>query len=411
MRNRRERLKQLALDNLPATELEQLGLMSKAVLNSAAPRVIQLLQDRGVQVPEALAPVRDWWPSVYQALHCPRDAQLFFNAGFRDTGSWCDADAAELECIPYHLRKHPLEYLCWMATHGGASLDLEHFETEKQIFMANYTFWKIGLRLGQDSTIINRIRLDTRVRALGLARLSVPSPHYDPVYWLQEVNERVLPAECSDDCSCKCSPGGCTPLISLLKGVPYLKSHFFKPWSENGGVDKMFSRTRGFLSRVAAFLAEYLEHFGGNFEAKHHTAALRYMTFTALGIPHSCCDPHVTRARNRELVAKFEEAHAYELELLDELLGEFEGRIMAILQNPTWEVDDVISFWRCTWVSRMGEVLGHLHGSDLTEDERRGAEEIGVVWDGPKPPNVDNPYPRTTPEHWLYELEKIEAGC
>lgn len=206
--------------------------------------------------------------------------------------------------------------------------------------------------------MLNRIRLDTRARALGLARLSVLSPHYDPIYWLHEVHARVLPAECTDNCSCKCSPEGCTPLISMLKGVPYLSTDLFKPWPErfpeDHGVDKILSQIKGLLFRVVASLIEYLEHFGGNLETRHHTAALRYMTFTALGIPHSCCDPRSTTARTRELMPKFEEGHAYELEMLDELLGEFEERIMVILQDPTRAVHDVMCFWRHTWVSRMG---------------------------------------------------------
>ena len=63
---------------------------------------------------------------------------------------------------------------------------------------------------------------------------------------------------------------------------------------------------------------------------------------------------------------------------------------------------------------RMREVLDRLESDDLADDEKRAAEEIGVVWDRPiKPPGVDerpeNPHDRESPEHWMYELEKIEA--
>ncbi|KXX80069.1 hypothetical protein MMYC01_204985 [Madurella mycetomatis] len=104
--------------------------------------------------------------------------------------------------------------------------------------------------------------------------------------------------------------------------------------------------------------------------------------------------------------------HAYELALLEELLGEFEEEFIAILQDPIRKIDDLIAFWEHIWVSRMQEVIDRLQGSDLGDDERRRAEEIGVVWDQPQaqPPKVPgNPYKGDTIDHWMYELERIET--
>lgn len=75
-------------------------------------------------------------------------------------------------------------------------------------------------------------------------------------------------------------------------------------------------------------------------------------------------------------MAEVEDEHAYELELLEELLGEFEPQIVAILQDPSRGIADVIRFWKRTWVRRMREVLDHLEGNDLADEERLGAEGV-----------------------------------
>ena len=162
-------------------------------------------------------------------------------------------------------------------------------------------------------------------------------------------------------------------------------------------------------------LSQYLLDFGDNLEVRHHTAMLRYLTFTALDIPHTCCEPYYRRGsskRSRQEAAEVEDEHAYELALLEELLREFEGEIVTAFQDPRQKIGGLVFFWERIWLSRMQGVLLRLKGSDLGMDERRGAEEIGVVWDRHQPPKEpDNPYERHTLDHWMLELEKIEAEC
>ena len=77
-------------------------------------------------------------------------------------------------------------------------------------------------------------------------------------------------------------------------------------------------------------------------------------------------------------------------------------------------IPDLIDFWERTWPCQMRKVLNSLEGSDLGDEERRKAEEIGVIWDEPRPEApkvVGNPYKNNTLDHWIYELEKIEAEC
>ncbi|PMB70677.1 hypothetical protein BM221_003132 [Beauveria bassiana] len=108
------------------------------------------------------------------------------------------------------------------------------------------------------------------------------------------------------------------------------------------------------------------------------------------------------------------EEHAYNLELLEELLHEFERELIAILQDPDPKITNLTDFWERIWTGRMTEVQDRLDGSDLRDDERRTAEEIGVVWDKPRPePSevIENTHRPNTLDYWMYELEKIEAEC
>lgn len=464
MRDRRDRLKRYALDTLPTTELERLGLMSERVLDSAAPRVIQLLKDRGSDIPEALAVERNGPSLVYQRLRVPSDAEVFFSVGFQDTDSWFDADAAELKNVPN--LEQDLAYLHWLGTHGASTLELKSFDSKTRIFVANYTFWRIGEDLDHwsRSWIFNNVRFPFFSHSSSTDDSETP-PLGDRIAWIHEINARVLPAEIADNCSCKCSPGGCTPLTSLLKGIRCLDSDYFgrrrrcspersvmeQTNSPEGSVtndvkhtdpsensvkddadvsersvaeDTEFSDVHsllghtGSLSDVAHQFSEYLELFGCDLEVKHYMAALRYMTFTSLGIPHSCCHPYRGDCKHEvawtleESEVEYEDEHAYELWLLEKLLEEFEQQLSGVLQDPGQGVDDVIRFWKHSWVRRMREVLDELKGNDLTEDEKCGAEKVGVVWDRPKPPKVkDNRHRKGTLEQWIYELERIEAEC
>jgi hypothetical protein len=434
IKDRRDRLKQLALGNLSATELERLGLAPQSVLDSAAPQVIELLEDRGVFIPEALAATRNGHgpSSVYEALCMPSDADHFFSVGFHDTDSWCNADAAELENHTGLIQDLP--YLHWLATHGADFCQLMSFETERKIFMANFTFWKIGEDVHSPWSWLHGLAHELTSDGESL-------PLTDRIAWIREVNAAVLPAEIADSCSCKCSPRGCTPMTSMLKVMPGLRDHTTYIFSEStdssgdspadstdcsegsvaGDTDSADDESgwmKNSLSSMAAALGRYLKLFGGDLDLRHHSAALRYVTFTTLGIPHTCCDPYGScwpddMSCSSEEEEEIEDEHAYELGLLEELLREFEGQVTAILQDPNRGVSEVIRFWKRTWVSRMREVLARLHSNDLADDEKRAAEEVGVVWDRPqRPPEVrGNPYTRDTLEHWLYELEEIKAEC
>jgi hypothetical protein len=178
---------------------------------------------------------------------------------------------------------------------------------------------------------------------------------------------------------------------------------------------------RGFLTfrwkrGILPFLA-FIQLFGDFLEVRHHIASLRFLTFTALGIPHTCCDFSFWKQYRcpAEDPEEIENEHAYELERLEQLLDEFESEVIEILQDPGRGLDDLKDFWTGTWCDRVREVRADLDRDHLSDAERKRAEEIGVVWDRPPPPAPPtrslNPFGRNTLDYWVYELDKIEAEC
>ncbi|GAM37334.1 hypothetical protein TCE0_023r07174 [Talaromyces pinophilus] len=388
-------------DNLPATEVEQLGLVPDHVLDSLASRVVHLLQVRGVCIPEALAVTRTRSLSVYQALRTPWDAEVFFQVGFYDTDSWCDCDAYAAEFGHSPNLTGELPYLHWLAKHGSISCQLKSFESAMDIAIANYTYYKIGEEL-DDISISWTFGEHLPWRDDKLS----PFPTSARRAWVDELNTRILPAKIADTCDCKCSDEGCTPLTSLLKGL--LRDNRYKFQSKS-----RFAKDTGLTSRLIQKISLFLKYFGSDLEVRHHTAALRYLTYTALGIPHTCCIPYYKWLYGLD-AEEVENEHAYEMGLLEELMGDFERQIIAIYQGPRWKVSDLIDFWEHTWARRMREILDRLEGGDLGDEESHKAEEIGVIWDEPRhkaPKAAGNPYGKDTLDHWIYELEKIEAEC
>ncbi|KAI7759319.1 hypothetical protein LZL87_008696 [Fusarium oxysporum] len=246
----------------------------------------------------------------------------------------------------------------------------------------------------------------------------------------------MFAADITDAYLCQCSPGGCTLLAFLLK--PLIPNYEFEPKrkrskvmkdtadSENGTLhgtgllEGRISDENPLLELIDGCIT-YIEQFSCHLQERHHYPALRYTTYTALEIRRSCCAAgYKGRAEEDNLDStedELEDDQGHKLALLEDLLNASEEDMTPILQDPNKGVHDLIYFRKRTWTGRMSEVVDHLEGNDLLDDERRGAEEFGVVWDkvGPEPPEpsgeTGNPYLITMIEFWLYELRKIEEEC
>ena len=389
IKNRRERLKQLALTTLPSTEAERLGLSGKGVLDAHAEEVIQLLGRRGLRVPDALrvsCPTtairhrRQWSTplrSVYAALNDPADADLFFGLGFYDV-QLCWEDYAP----PSYLVRLP--YWVSLGHHGADVLthQLKSFETGRgRILSAHFTFWSIG----------EEAAAFTSHRSRDFMRSTILS--------LTEGAKSAEVLDTADSCQCECSSGGCTPLLYLLKAIIN-----FPHWVPTFGAPAM-----------AEIFVRYLACAGGVLEPRHHRVTLRFLTFEALQMRHTCCTPedgaehYFRRCPSRDVNEEADEESGYDLMVLEELLEEFEREVAGILQDQDRGIDLLVEFWEQTWVNRVTEARDRLEGDQLSDDERRKAEEIGVVWDRPAREVTGNPFDEGTEDYWFYELDKIEV--
>ena len=153
-----------------------------------------------------------------------------------------------------------------------------------------------------------------------------------------------------DDCICACSSQGCLASTMMLKS--------FSPGLET-------SRTRILLA------TELLVHLVGpsdSFPASLAKEIIRFQTFQALELRHTCCEWHqrsgLTRHDSEEHAEIRDEDHE-RIELLEELLQEFE-------ENRGTQ--DVLSFLKGYWTLRMEKVLretGHV--------DKEAIREIGVI--------------------------------
>ena len=163
----------------------------------------------------------------------------------------------------------------------------------------------------------------------------------------------------SDDCICACSSRGCLASTMMLKGFEYSLFWFLE---EQGARDWF------------VVISEYLMKFVGLESSCWDLLAkeiIRVRTFQELELRHTCCS--CSNGIPRQIL-KFEEDERAEIQdedkdkiaLLESLLMEFEEHR---------GTEDLISFLKGYWATRMDEVLEELR----SRVNKEGLREIGVV--------------------------------
>ena len=120
---------------------------------------------------------------------------------------------------------------------------------------------------------------------------------------------------------------------------------------------------------------------------------LRYMTFLALDIRHTCCHSFCklrgpkTRFGTQCLDNAFDEGDFQEFRDDDEPLVEILEGLVVDFQTSyhadTWNLPDFLTY---SWEPRMCEVLEELDGSHVSEEQKTQLQNMGVVVkQGPEP--------------------------
>lgn len=378
LRNRGEILQRLALNSPFWTrrDSEAYNLHSTNVLDAYASPVIDILESHGVHIPPSLRSCDHYLASVYHFLRNADDAEEFYSRGFRDLDVE-DSDG----CVPLDVLYLRPSYLSWLVDHGAQCTEvLPHYSFEN-------SFCK---RHGYSAAVSqNRVRAHDIAFRIGnfVAYPLEVSQDFDSVKEVSSVKVLItglLPVEIADDCSCPCSDRGCTPWTDMMKGVCYNKD--YKEGESYCGLSYgrpvvnwiLGERFSTFLRTAADFL-----------KPQHLRAGIRFLTFTGLGLTHVCCRPCSSDPYSRadfHRVYTGQEAHelreleSTELSVMEDLVSEFSDKLN--LDSPDFSVNltTLCQFWEHHWAPRIEEAVKDLKGTADYEQDIRGAEEIGIIW-------------------------------
>ena len=363
LKNRRERLKRLAMQHLPLSEVDDLVSEEGIVLDARAEDVIERLQYHGVEIPAALNVGEQHGRSIYHFLSNVEQANIFFDLGFRDVDIPDIRGHPPLtETAPFP----PLSYSPWLVEHGAElshRIRSEHhlsssYKVKNTATSAHHVLRYIGFRF--------RHNLKSRFSNTIFDYGAVTDDDEAKIDSIIRLHSHILPVDERDECDCRCCYDGCSPLLWMLQSV--------------------FRDIRSATSlETSLFISLYLKTFGFSMGLKYHMDALRWATFEVLCIQHTCCfnywRPH-RRLLDIDNIKEIVEEQADLLQILEKLVGEFGNRITEILGRDNSDtLAHLAFFWTVDWYTRMQEVLAELDGNNLSEEERRAAEDIGVKWD------------------------------
>lgn len=373
IKERRERLKTLGRERLPRWESQELGLETCAVLDAGASRVVEALRARDIAIPASL---ENEYPaelstsgenlgmaqSIYHYFAGFYSANLDYDAAY-DLGFYDVDERDYFGHTPLFTWRHYLSWrfdvdggpagadacrkCLWLIKHGA---DLWAAVPDTSFSVAHYIYSALG---NMESSL--NLTIATEV-----------------VLVVRELTQHLSQRDIHDACRCKCSSGGCSPFVWFLRRLGDIDAGFLCHHQTDylGGLALVF---RDFMDKIKPIVTDV-----------QFRAAIRFGTFQALEIRHTCCHDR----RNNELKAlaedeidELEEEDAHLLGILEDLVTEFDN----MLPPNHGHGLPLVSFWDEHWLPRMRAVQKALNGDQLDEAQKRKAEDIGVVWECPEP--------------------------
>ncbi|PNP84196.1 hypothetical protein FNYG_02884 [Fusarium nygamai] len=130
------------------------------------------------------------------------------------------------------------------------------------------------------------------------------------------------------------------------------------------------------LTKLSDSLQALLPDIGGAY-SRVYPAVLRYLTFSALGLRHTCYGLENMGSISNLESDEIDEIHdedSAKLQLLEDLVKDFETRSGSI-SSSDWS-----SFLQDVWAPKIRDTLEEINRRKLTEEDLRRAEDCGVVW-------------------------------
>ncbi|KAK0368494.1 hypothetical protein CLIM01_14151 [Colletotrichum limetticola] len=329
----------------------------------------------------AIGSTSDW---IFKQIRFVYQADLFYRHGFTP-GPDVFLQLRQPDAFRLRAFLNP-GIVSWLLEHGGnlflrSSAGPVNKTAGYGVFAAHYVFYLLGnnaqnwLRscrdTGQFSVTFETLRTTVTCRSL------------------------------TDGCLCPCSTRGCSPFLWMMKGFLAHSIMWVVPPEEK-------------FSILAERMVAYYSLSGHNLTLLTYVEAIRFMTFAALDLVHSCCSARSLVEEGADWVdiddAEIVENQGFLLDLHEDLVAEFIQEAGGYLGEEPKNGRSFPQFWRSYWTDRIAEELEKLDGEELNIAERREAEEIGVVWHGPTESDDcedGNPYDCEFFEHYFFELDRI----
>ncbi|KAK7436787.1 hypothetical protein Landi51_12401 [Colletotrichum acutatum] len=329
---------------------------------------------------EAIGFRSDW---IFQKTTSVHLAQLFYRHAFMPEPS-VFLQLRHPNAFGLRNSLHP-EMVCWLFRNGGdlflrSSAGPFNKTANDGVFAAHYVFYLLG-RNYRDW--LKSYRVTVQVSAA-----------------FETLRTTVAYRNLTDGCRCLCSTGGCSPFTWMMKG--FVKSEAKTAIPEQALVYR------------AETVADYYSSCGPELTLLTYAETIRFMTFETIGLAHRCCNAYSLVPEGAAWVeiddTEITEDQDFLIDLYEELVVEFTQKASGYLGDGMDNLPLFPQFWKSYWVNRMTQELEALDGGELSESERRDAEEIGVVWDEPTESDKcqsGNPYGLHEMEHYWFELDLI----
>jgi hypothetical protein len=321
MGNRRNRLAKLGLDNFSDDEIAALSLGGSNILDGNAARVSALLRGKGIEISPALLLTEN----IDQKTLGEYQGSIYHRIQRAEDAEslfrlgFRDINQPDNRGVPPLI--HATLYYVESLPAYSAWLVARGAKLFQHLYPTPSTHTIIPGATSAHYVLRNPGSLLLRPEL----RWGEPDPSFT-------FHAKVLSVDPCDECSCNCSQRGCTPFIFMLKGAV--------GWQRLPWCAESFRNPRWYV----------------------FCEAILYVA---------------------EDIKDIQDEQWSLLEVVGKLIREFEGNIDAILQNDASSLAGIIDFWTRHWPNRTKEEIKNLEGSNLSKDERRAAEEVGVVWNDP----------------------------
>ncbi|KAI1736874.1 hypothetical protein F4680DRAFT_430391 [Xylaria scruposa] len=365
-------LKELGRRFLPFSAVNHHRLNELSVLDLHARRVSELLCQDDISIPasvRATLQISEFgWDTLHTSVYHDRKAferdwdnqlaELLYEKWFRDIDL---IDTHGFSPLSFHIylgSKRP-SYILWLIEHGANILQPFPVRDRNSYHGYRYTTYTAAQFI---------LKQAPRRPSTNLLSLEV-EPY-------RELVSLVAPVDRHDECRCRCVEAGCHTMKIFFKQTWHLATGRWNPNQQKKAKNKpLFPKIAENISNSLKGLVLDLSEWD-----RVARLALRYFTFEALDLRHTCCQmPEIQYELSDEEIVEIEDEDREKLDLLEILLEDFQIAYSSFKSQDRHEYG-FTDFLTTEWSPRMEPVLADIEAIQLTENDKLKAEEIGVQW-------------------------------